>query len=129
MEAPKDDQGWPAAKMSYLDSQVAGNNRPLYPKVDHYWIKVAHNSEPLALQVLLMVEILHDIVWVVVKIMVPFWVPQILGAVVCSGPNMGPEFEQPPISIIIILQEFLGFWYMGSCRISIPFHRGNAVIM
>ena len=32
----------------YLDSQVAGNNRPLYPKVDHYWFKVAHNSEPLA---------------------------------------------------------------------------------
>ena len=36
----------------YLDSQVAGNNRPLYPKVDHYWFKVAHDHEPLALQVL-----------------------------------------------------------------------------
>ena len=36
---------------SYLDSQVAGNYRPLYPKVDHYWFKVAHNHEPLALQV------------------------------------------------------------------------------
>ena len=35
----------------YLDSQVAGNKGPLYPKVDHYWFKVAHNSEPLALQV------------------------------------------------------------------------------
>ena len=35
----------------YLDSQVAGNHRPLYPKVDHYWVKVAHNYEPLALQV------------------------------------------------------------------------------
>ena len=34
---------------TYLDSQVAGNNRPLYPKVDHYWFKVAHNFEPLAL--------------------------------------------------------------------------------
>ena len=33
-----------------LDSQVAGNNRPLYPKVDHCWFKVAHNYEPLALQ-------------------------------------------------------------------------------
>ena len=33
------------------DSQVAGNNRPLYPKVDHYWFKVAHNYGPLALQV------------------------------------------------------------------------------
>ena len=36
----------------YLDSQVAGNNGPLYPKVDHYWFKVvAQNYEPLALQV------------------------------------------------------------------------------
>ena len=35
----------------YLDSQVAGNNRPLYPKVDTYWFKVAQNYEPLALQV------------------------------------------------------------------------------
>ena len=33
-----------------LDSQVARNNRPLYPKVDHYWFKVAHSYEPLALQ-------------------------------------------------------------------------------
>ena len=31
----------------YLDSQVAGNDRPLYPKVDHYWFKVAHNYSPL----------------------------------------------------------------------------------
>ena len=39
-------------RSTYLDSQVAGNNRPLYPKVDHYWLKVAHNNyEPLALQV------------------------------------------------------------------------------
>ena len=36
---------------TYLESQVAGNNRPLYPKVGHYWFKVAHNYEPLALQV------------------------------------------------------------------------------
>ena len=35
----------------YPDSQVAGNNRPLYSKVDYYWSKVAHNYEPLALQV------------------------------------------------------------------------------
>ena len=34
-----------------LDSQVAGNHRPLYPKVDPYWFTVAHNYEPLALQV------------------------------------------------------------------------------
>ena len=26
-------------------------NRPLYPKLDHCWFKVAHNYEPLALQV------------------------------------------------------------------------------
>ena len=35
---------------SYLDSQVAGNKRPLSPKVDHYLFKAAHNYEPLALQ-------------------------------------------------------------------------------
>ena len=35
----------------YLEIQVAQNNRPLYPKVAHYWFKVAHNYEPLALQV------------------------------------------------------------------------------
>ena len=35
----------------YLDSQVAGNYGPLYPKVDHYWLIIAHNYEPLALQV------------------------------------------------------------------------------
>ena len=40
-------------KGSYLDSQVAGNYRPLDPKVDHYWFKVAHNDEPVALQVAL----------------------------------------------------------------------------
>ena len=34
-----------------LDNQVAGNTRPQYPKVDHYWFKLAHNYEPLALQV------------------------------------------------------------------------------
>ena len=39
--------------ITYLDSQVAQNNRPLYPKVDHYWFKVAHNYEPLALQVVI----------------------------------------------------------------------------
>ena len=33
-----------------LDSQLAGNYRPLYPKVNHFWFKVAHNYEPLALQ-------------------------------------------------------------------------------
>ena len=26
-----------------LDSQVTGNKRPLYPKVNHYWFKVADN--------------------------------------------------------------------------------------
>ena len=35
----------------YLKSQVARSKRPQYPKVDHYWFKVAHNYEPLALQV------------------------------------------------------------------------------
>ena len=44
---------YPSPKRTYLDSQVAGSNRPLYPKVDHYWFKVARNYEPLALQVLL----------------------------------------------------------------------------
>ena len=34
-----------------MDSQVAGNDRRLYPKVDRYWFKVAHVYEPLALQV------------------------------------------------------------------------------
>ena len=34
-----------------LNSQVAGNNRPLYPKVDHDCFKAARNYEPLALQV------------------------------------------------------------------------------
>ena len=35
-----------------LDSQVAGNNPPPYPKVDLSWFKVeAHNYDPLALQV------------------------------------------------------------------------------
>ena len=34
----------------YLDSQVARNYRTLYPKLDRF--KVAHNYEPLALQVL-----------------------------------------------------------------------------
>ena len=32
--------------------QVAGNNRPLYPKVDYYWLKVVHNYEPLVSKVL-----------------------------------------------------------------------------
>ena len=36
---------------SCLNSQVAGNDRPLYPKVDQYWLKVAHSYAPLALQV------------------------------------------------------------------------------
>ena len=36
----------------YLQSQVAQNNRSLYPKVAHYWFKVAQNYEPLALQVM-----------------------------------------------------------------------------
>ena len=30
---------------------MAEKYRPLYPKVDHYWCKVAHNYEPLALHV------------------------------------------------------------------------------
>ena len=34
----------------YSDSQVAGSYRPLHPKVDHSWFKVAHNYELLALQ-------------------------------------------------------------------------------
>ena len=42
---------------TYLDSQVARNNRPLYPKVDHHWFEVARNYEPLALQVY---WIVHD---------------------------------------------------------------------
>ena len=29
-------------------------------------------------------------IWVVVKIMVPFWVPSILGAVLFWGPKKGP---------------------------------------
>ena len=33
-----------------LESQVAQNNGPLYPKVDRHWFKVAHNYKPLALQ-------------------------------------------------------------------------------
>ena len=37
--------------LNYGDSQVAGNNRLLYPKVDPSWFKVAHKYEPLALQV------------------------------------------------------------------------------
>ena len=36
--------------MASLDSQVAGNNWPPYPKADQCWIKVAHNCRPLALQ-------------------------------------------------------------------------------
>ena len=35
-----------------LVEQVAGNNWPLYPKVNHHWFKVAQNDEPLALQAL-----------------------------------------------------------------------------
>ena len=31
-------------------------------------------------------------IWVVIKIMVPFWVPQILGAVLYLGPKKGPQF-------------------------------------
>ena len=42
---------WGTLEQTSMDSQLAGNNRPLYPKVDHYWFKVAHNYEPLALQV------------------------------------------------------------------------------
>ena len=42
---------WGFSIRTYLDSQVAGNNRPLHPKVDHYWFKVPQNYEPLALQV------------------------------------------------------------------------------
>ena len=47
-----DNHPYPDYRNWYLDSQVAGNYRPLYPKVDHYWFKVAHNYEPLALQVI-----------------------------------------------------------------------------
>ena len=52
-KSPRLSQKWSKAwdPEAYLDSQVAGNNRPLHPKVDQYWFKVAHNSEPLALQV------------------------------------------------------------------------------
>ena len=41
----------PSQAEGYLHSQVAENCRPLCPKVDHYWFKVAHNYETLALQV------------------------------------------------------------------------------
>ena len=37
----------PKAIKGILDSQVAGNNGPLYPKVDHHWFEVPHNYEPL----------------------------------------------------------------------------------
>ena len=40
----------PSLGSNHLNSQVAGNNRPLYPKVDHCSFKVAHNYEPPALQ-------------------------------------------------------------------------------
>ena len=40
-------------KTHCLDSQVAGNNGPLYSKVDHYWFKVVYYYKPLALQVVL----------------------------------------------------------------------------
>ena len=36
-----------------LESQVAQNNGPLYPKVDHTSLNVAHKDTPLAFQVLL----------------------------------------------------------------------------
>ena len=41
-----------------MDSQVAGNDTPLYLKVDHSWFKVAQNYEPLALQVYIPVIVL-----------------------------------------------------------------------
>ena len=37
---------------SYLERQVAQNNRPLYPKIAHKGAKVAHNYRLLAFQVL-----------------------------------------------------------------------------
>ena len=38
-------------RLAYLESQVAQNNRPLYLKVAHNWLKVVHHSRPLAFQV------------------------------------------------------------------------------
>ena len=39
-EWPKtSNNGLTVHNFTYLDSQIAGNNRPLYPKVDHYWFK------------------------------------------------------------------------------------------
>ena len=55
---PADHDFWnPPLSGPYLDSQVAGNYRPIYPKVDQYWSNVAHNYEPLALQVQLRTRI------------------------------------------------------------------------
>ena len=51
VDRPHKDFLWGCYGALYLDSQVAANNRPLYPKVGHYWCKVAQNYEPLALQV------------------------------------------------------------------------------
>ena len=48
-EGPRNTPKWyTVCNTECLDSQVAGNNRPLYAKVDHYWLKIAHNYEPLA---------------------------------------------------------------------------------
>ena len=53
----------PSAFWCCLDSQVAGDYRPLYPEVDHYWFKVARNYEPLALQVVLVLDQLFTRFW------------------------------------------------------------------
>ena len=37
-------------KAAAWESHVAQNDRLLFPKVAHYWDKVAHNYRPLALQ-------------------------------------------------------------------------------
>ena len=44
-------ENWFMSKFKVLESQVAQNNRPIYPKVDHTCLKVAHNCKPLAFQV------------------------------------------------------------------------------
>ena len=36
---------------AYLESQVAPNSGPLYPKVTHNSLKTAHNYRPLSFQV------------------------------------------------------------------------------
>ena len=70
----------------YMDSQVAGNKRPLHRKVDHYWFKVAHNYEALALQVAI-----H--VYIYICIYIPFKGALELALRVVCTPDIGPEGE------------------------------------